>query len=105
MHLEPGLDDERGAAPVPYEQQPYYPDPPAISPGQHVVYVDAWDREVTAVENPLLIDSGVGVDTAARMQTIWQVKVVPETGENLTCRRPTERCRGTPRQPRHPPPG
>ncbi len=88
LHLEPGLDDERGAAPVPYEQQPYYPDPPAISAGQHVVYVDAWDREVTAVENPLLIDSGVGVDTAARMQTVWQVKVVPETGKGLTCATP-----------------
>ncbi|MEV7731567.1 DUF6519 domain-containing protein [Streptomyces sp. NPDC088921] len=82
-HVEPGLRDLRGQAPVRYEEQPYYLQPPPISGGRHLVYVDAWEREVTAVEDPRLTDPAVGVDTAVRVQTVWQVKVLG-LGEDAT---------------------
>src|SRR5919197_1464256 len=62
--IEPGLRARRGTAPAPYEQQPYSPNPPAApTSGEHVVYVDAWEREVTAVSDPTLVDPAVAVDT------------------------------------------
>ncbi|MFI2188555.1 DUF6519 domain-containing protein [Streptomyces sioyaensis] len=93
-HVEPGLQDLRGAEPVPYEAQPYYPDPPAMPAGRHVVYIDAWEREVTAVEDPRLTDPGVGVDTAARVQTVWQVKVLPDDATSVSCWTPDDQVPG-----------
>ncbi|MFJ1708996.1 DUF6519 domain-containing protein [Kitasatospora sp. NPDC088346] len=88
-HVEPGLQDLRGADPVPYEKQPYYRNPPPVpETGPHVVYVEAWEREVTAVERHELIDSAVGEETDARMQTVWQVKVLPGGAEGVDCATP-----------------
>jgi hypothetical protein len=93
--IEPGLRDRRGTAPVPYEQQPYYPNPPAApTSGEHVVYVDAWEREVTAVSDPTLVDPAVAVDTATRMQTVWQVKVLPADTPGVACDTPDEKLPG-----------
>lgn len=93
--IEPGLQDLRGRSPVPYESQPYYPNPPAApTSGEHVVYVDAWDREVTAVSDPTLVDVAIGVDTAARMQTVWQVKVLPDSLPGVTCETPDDKLPG-----------
>lgn len=93
--IEPGLRDRRGAVPVPYEAQPYYPSPPpAPTAGEHVVYVDAWEREVTAVSDPTLIDPAVAVDSAARMQTVWQVKVLPAATPGVSCDTPDEQLPG-----------
>ena len=94
--VEPGLQDKRGTVPTPYEAQPYYPNPPAIpSDGlDHVVYVDAWDREVTAASDRSLVDSAIGFDTAARMQTVWQVKVLPNDATGLTCSTPDDKVPG-----------
>src|SRR6185369_5374961 len=83
------LGERRGTLPVPYEQQPYLPNIAAVSPmpatpGPHLVYVDVWQREVTHIEDPDLVDKAIGVDTAARLQTVWQVKVLPDVG-NITC--------------------
>ncbi|MGW7018095.1 DUF6519 domain-containing protein [Streptomyces decoyicus] len=95
-HVEPGLRDLRGSAPVRYETQPYYPHPPALPVGRHLVYVDAWEREVTAVEDPRLTDPGVGVDTAARVQTVWQVKVLPDDATGVDCSTPDDEVPGWP---------
>ena len=69
--------NHRGTIPVRYEEQPYFPNPPALPAaggGPHLVYLDVWQREVTAVEDPGLIESAVGVDTTSRLQTVWQVR-------------------------------
>lgn len=94
FEIEAGLQDRRGA-PVPYDQQPYYPDPPAVpSGGRRVVYVDAWERERTAAEEPKLIDPAIAVDAAERVQTVWQVKVLDSDASGVTCETPDEKVPG-----------
>lgn len=94
MEFDSVLAEERGTEPVPYEEQPYFPGAPVIPvgspPGPHLVYIDVWQREVTFLENPGLIEKAVGIDTTARIQTVWQVKVLPDRGDGLTCSTPDE---------------
>jgi hypothetical protein len=73
---------------IPFSQQPGYPG--AIEPhGFHrsndfLFYLDTWDRFITAVEDPDIREVALGgPDTAARTQTVWQVKWVPESEEKL----------------------
>jgi hypothetical protein len=68
-------------APVEYRSQPHLPDPPPAGPGRSVVYLDVWRREVTSVQDPELADPALGgTDTATRLQTVWQVRVLPVAG-------------------------
>ncbi|MBZ5621698.1 MAG: right-handed parallel beta-helix repeat-containing protein [Acidobacteriia bacterium] len=78
---DPILGELIGTAPIPYEQQPYYPVfPPFPADGKpHMVYLDVWERELTYLEDPGLVDQAVAVDTGTRVQTVWQVKVLPDT--------------------------
>jgi hypothetical protein len=70
-----------GGTPVNYNAQPYYPAPPALpAGGPHLVYLDVWQREVTWLQQPELVEKAVGVDTTARWQVVWQVKVLPQIG-------------------------
>ena len=81
----PGAPYAAGA--VGFTQQPYYPpvaagitpDPaftlPA-TPGPFVAYLDVWQRPVTYIEHPDLVEKAVGVDTTGRLQTVWQVKLL-----------------------------
>ncbi|WP_266156975.1 DUF6519 domain-containing protein [Dyella silvatica] len=73
---------------VTYLNQPFYPNPPAIA-GNGLVYLDVWKREVSYIEDPGLLDIALGgVDTTTRMQTVWQVKLLPSTaagGATLSC--------------------
>jgi len=79
------MGEERFAAPVPYESQPYFPDPtPLPRAGRHLVYLDVWNREVTQLENPQLVEPAVGVETGSRLQTVWQVRVLGEEAGNAT---------------------
>ena len=65
-----------GGNPITYLNQPFLPDPPAIT-GAGLVYLDVWEREVTAIQDPNLLDVALGgVDTATRRQTVWQVKLL-----------------------------
>ena len=70
------LDEFVGTEPVDYYQQPYFPGaaPFPQSGGPYLIYLDVWQREVTFLEHPDLIEKAVGVDTAGRLQTVWQVK-------------------------------
>jgi nitrous oxidase accessory protein NosD len=66
-----------------YLHQPFYPAPvPALpASGDALVYLDVWEREITAIQDPTLLDAALGgVDTTTRMQTVWQVKVTPHAG-------------------------
>lgn len=75
-----------GTTALDYTAQPYYPDAPGLpeGPGPHLLYVDVWQRDITAINVPELVEQAVGVDTTGRLQTVWQVKVLPDVG-NITC--------------------
>lgn len=79
---DPILGEVIGKLPVPYDGQPYLlsPDPLPTGADPHAVYVDVWERELTYLEDAGLIDQAVAVDTSTRMQTVWQVKVLSDTG-------------------------
>ncbi|MEB3294494.1 MAG: DUF6519 domain-containing protein, partial [Synechococcales bacterium] len=48
------------------------------SNGKFIVYLDVWQRHITAIEDPELREVALNVpDTATRLQTIWQVKLLP----------------------------
>lgn len=72
------LGENRGTTPLtaqPFAYSPNFPVPAAA--GTSLVYLDVWSREVTALEQPALKDRALGgLDTATRMQTAWQVKVL-----------------------------
>lgn len=59
-----------------YLSQKYYPDPPALPlSGEAIAYLDLWEREVTSIEDPELLEKALGgPDTTTRRQTVWQVK-------------------------------
>jgi hypothetical protein len=82
---EPRLAELSGSLPLNYSAQPYYPNPPALPDGgPHLVYVDVWQRELSAVNMPDLVEKAVGVDTTGRLQTVWQVKVLADVGD-ISC--------------------
>lgn len=77
------------ADPIPYTTQPYLPSPPALpTAGRHLVYLDVWNREVTHLEQPDLVESAVGVETSSRLQTVWQVRALAEEAGNASCSSP-----------------
>ena len=79
-----------GSAPVAYGEQPYFPEPPGLpDTGRHLVYIDVWQREITAVEAPDLIEPAVGVDTTGRLQSVWQVRLLENVGD-IDCSTPDE---------------
>jgi hypothetical protein len=75
---------------IAYTAQPYLPSAPVLpTAGKHLVYLDVWQREVTPLERPDLIESAVNVDTSTRLQTVWQVRVLPDAvGNTSTCASP-----------------
>ena len=96
LEFDPILAESRGVDPLPYEKQPYYKDPEPLpeAGGPHLVYLDVWEREVTYVEDPNLVENAVGVDTTSRLQTAWQVRVLPNVGDGATCATPDEELNG-----------
>jgi hypothetical protein len=82
------------ASDVSYLTQPDYPDAPAISMPtqgndvQALIYLEVWQRLITYLEEPLLREIALGgPDTATRIRTVAQVKVltVPNGPTELTC--------------------
>lgn len=92
------LDEQHGADPVSYTQQPYLPVAPELprSGGPYLVYLDVWQREVTSHEDPHLADPAFnGVDTTTRLQTVWQVKLCEASSANAKSP-PAEDCKFRP---------
>ncbi len=91
---DPALDELVGTNPIDYTQQPYYPNVTTIAPfpttgGPFLIYLDVWLREITFLEYPDLIEKAVGVDTAGRLQTVWQVKWLDvSSAGSVTCTTP-----------------
>jgi hypothetical protein len=86
-----------------YHKQPYFPkvdtnaelpqelQPPDLTAGPYLVYIDVWGREVTYVERPNLVEKAVGVDTTTRLQTAWQVRLLTkDIGQDVTCDTPIQ---------------
>src|SRR6201996_8301736 len=74
---------------IDYTKQPYLPDATIPAGGPFLAYLDVWERPVTYIEDPNLIDKAVGVDTTGRLQTVWQVKLMPvPQGSSWTCTTP-----------------
>ena len=49
-----------------------------LSDGVYLVYLDAWQREVTALDDPRIREVALGgPDTATRLRTVWQVRFLP----------------------------
>jgi hypothetical protein len=74
---------------VTYETQADYPMPPQIGMNEDedelhaLVYLEAWQRFVSYLEDPGLLELALGgQDTAARSQTVAQVKVMPLREQN-----------------------
>jgi hypothetical protein len=83
--FDPLLSERTGTADTAYDKQPYWPTPdPLPTSGNHLAYLDVWEREVTYLEDSNLVEVAVGVDTTARWQTAWQVRLLQNVG-NVTC--------------------
>ncbi len=67
--------------------------------GDHLVYLDVWERPITALEDPGIQEVALGgADTATRTKTVWQLWLLwlpdgwredLEPGEDLEERKPT----------------
>ncbi len=74
---------------VTWNAQPDFPPPLAVpSAGSNLVYLDVWERIVTALEDSEIREVALGgPDTATRKKTLWQVKLwpVPNTVKLPAC--------------------
>jgi hypothetical protein len=99
LEFDAVLSEQRGTLAVPYEEQPYFPNAGTLAPaptegGPYLVYLDVWQREVTYLQVPELIEKAVGVDTTTRLQTVWQVRVLADVGTDVTCDTPDDQVSG-----------
>jgi hypothetical protein len=63
--------------PVPYSLQPDLPSPALPAPGRHLVYLDAFEQHVSAIEDPEIREVALGgPDTATRTKLVWQVRLL-----------------------------
>ncbi len=68
-----------------FTAQPDFPDAALpSSDGLYLAYLDVWQRGITAIEQPDIIESALnGIDTTTRLQNIAQVKYVTLDGTDL----------------------
>ena len=80
LEYDPILGEMRGTEPLDYADQPYLPDAAAIAPlpqsGTYIAYIDVWEREITCLEDPDLVEKAIAVDSAARLQNAWQMRLL-----------------------------
>lgn len=52
--------------------------PPSALPQLFLIYIEAWQREITALDDPAIREVALGgPDTTTRLKTVWQVKLLP----------------------------
>jgi hypothetical protein len=74
---EPVWDEPIGGLRTRIDRQPYLGSaiaPTGLARGGQLVYLDVWQRERTAVEDPSMVEPALGVDTCTRVETVWQVR-------------------------------
>jgi hypothetical protein len=92
--FDPLLAEPHFADAIDYGAQPYLPGPKKLPiRGTQLVYLDVWQREVTHVQQPGLVEVAVGVETSSRLQTVWQVKL-QGVGRGSSCATPDEELEG-----------
>lgn len=83
-----------GQTALAYNQQPYFPAPPALpGGGPHLAYLEVWQREITHLQQPDLVERAVGVDTTTRLQTVWQVRLLANV-DSADCTTPDSAVAG-----------
>jgi len=92
LEFDSVLEEARGAGAIAYAEQPYSPNAAAADPaptdaGTHLVYLVVWEREATYLQLPELVESAIGDDTVAALQTVWQVRVLNNVA-GVTCATP-----------------
>jgi hypothetical protein len=76
---------------VAFSQQPYVlpkPGPKITASGVYLLYLDVWQRHITALDDKEIREVALGgPDTATRVQTIWQARVsrLGNVGQNFNC--------------------
>jgi hypothetical protein len=73
---------------VSFFNQPYHvPEEISNPAGNLFIYLDVWERHITAYEDPDLFEQALGgTDTASRSQVVWQVKALElEAGVDPVC--------------------
>jgi hypothetical protein len=76
---------------VAFSQQPFVlpnPSPKITASGVYLLYLDVWQRHITALDDKEIREVALGgPDTATRVQTIWQAKVsrLGNLGQNFNC--------------------
>lgn len=76
---------------LPFSQQPFVLPKGNVqidAPGIYLLWLDVWQRHITALEDPAIREVALGgPDTATRTQVIWQAMLdqVGKVGENITC--------------------
>jgi hypothetical protein len=92
------LAEDTGTGPTPFYDQPYLKfnetsarrlplnllNKPKLEGGKYLIYLDVWQRDVTHLQEPGLVEQAVGVDSTGRVQTVWQAKLL-KCAENTTC--------------------
>ncbi len=57
----------------------------SLSLGRHLVYLEVWERAISAIEDPLIREKALGgPDTAARTEVVWQVRL-KDVAQTATC--------------------
>ncbi|HEX9982029.1 MAG TPA: DUF6519 domain-containing protein [Thermoanaerobaculia bacterium] len=83
------LAELQGTGPIDYLQQPDLPNPPALAPvigRSDIVYLDVWERHLTAHQDPEIKEVALGgADTCTRVQVVSQIKLLKNIGDAVTC--------------------
>src|SRR6266403_2231345 len=94
LHWDVHASCEVGSNPISYDSQPYLPNALALpAAGSYIAYVDVWQREVGALQDESLVDIAIGVDTCARLQTVWQVRALA-VADDTDCSTPLDTIPG-----------
>ncbi|HET7502157.1 MAG TPA: DUF6519 domain-containing protein [Kofleriaceae bacterium] len=66
-------------------------DPAKLVAGTYQVYLDVWERHITPIEDPSIVETALGgPDTCTRAKTVWQLKLRTLPGTGVDCSIPPE---------------
>ena len=90
--FEPVWDEPVWDAPTKIVDEPYAGDTSLptqlvknLEKGEFLVYLDVWQRELTAVEDPSIVEPALGIDTCTRIQTVWRLRALDLKGKKRHC--------------------
>lgn len=88
------LAESTGSDPIGLDDQPFLADAPKnVAKGPALIYLEAWQRDLTALDVDDLVEPALGFDTTARRQTVWQVKALEGLRTDVRCDTPEDQIR------------